>query len=140
MVSEENRRRQESALSAPDVRALSWISGTGRLAIAAGLALAPRKALAALGFEDHSSATVVVARIAGARDAVLGAATLLALNDPARLRAASLANAVADAGDAATFGAAATGDRDLRAAALRGVAAAAPAALAGLWVAWRVRP
>lgn len=122
------------------MRALALASGLGRLAIGAGLAVAPRAALAALGFRDPGPSTVAVARIAGGRDIALGAATLLALGDGERLRAASIANAAVDAGDTLTFAAAlAARDDEVRDAALRGVAAAVPAALAGAWVALRLR-
>jgi len=120
----------------PVVRALSLANGAGRVAIGLGLILAPAQALSILGFPDSDPGTVVIGRIAGIRDIVLGAATVLALGDPDRLRAASLANAAADAGDALTFSLA-LGDERSRAAA-RGIAAALPASLASLWVARRL--
>jgi hypothetical protein len=92
-----------------------------------------------LGFDDASASTVAVSRIAGGRDIALGVATVAALSDPDRLRRASLACAFVDAGDAAAFAAAAAEDDDLRAAAIRGMGAAIPAAIAGLWVALRLR-
>lgn len=135
-------------VTAPDVRALVLALSLGRVAIGAGLALAPRRALAALGFRHASETTVTVARIAGGRDLVMGVAALAARNDRGRLRGATLANAAADACDVATFAAAigaaggsgrlGRGD-GVRAAGLRGVAAALPATLAGLWVARRLR-
>ena len=122
-----------------DVRAFTLASGAGRIAIGVGLALAPRLALKGLGFNDHSAATVAIARIAGGRDIALGAATLLAMDDPERLRSTHIANAAVDGGDAAAFAAAlASGDEDVRDAGLRGVAAGAAAAAAGAWVAWRL--
>ena len=96
----------------------------------------PELALRALGFSEASPATVTVGRIAGGRDLVLGALTLAALEDPERLRRASLANAGADAGDVAAF-AIALGTKE-RGAGVRGIASALPATLAGLWVAWRL--
>jgi hypothetical protein len=133
-------RTDPTPAAATDVRLLSAVLGAGRLAIGLGLAVSPRTTLKALGFSDHGTAAVAVARIAGGRDLVMGAATLLALGDAERLRAASLANAAADAGDALTFASVlASGDGDVRDAGLRGLAAAVPAALAGAWVATRLR-
>jgi hypothetical protein len=122
------------------VRGLSALSAAGRIAIGAGLALAPERALGALGFSDHTTATVTIARIAGGRDIVLGALTLLALDDDARLRTASLANAAVDGGDALAFAAALGRDGDARDAGVRGLAAAVPATLMSLWAASRLDP
>ena len=125
-----------SAVETPDVRAFSLISSAGRIAIGVGMLAAPEPSLRALGFSDVGPATAAVGRIAGIRDLVLGAATLAAFDDPARLRAASLANAVADAGDAAAFAIALRTSE--RTAGIRGIAAALPAAAAGAWVTWRL--
>ena len=125
-----------TAIDSPDVRAWSVISGTGRVAIGLGMLAAPEPALRALGFAEASPATVAVSRIAGIRDLVLGVVTLAGLEDRARLRAASLANAAADAGDTLAFTLALrSGERQ---AGSRGIAAALPAAVAGLWIAWRL--
>jgi len=97
---------------------------------------ATEPALRALGFSEVSPATVAVGRIAGVRDLVLGGVTLAALDDPDRLRTATLANAVADAGDTAAFAMALRADQ--RTAGVRGLAAAIPATAAGIWVAWRL--
>jgi hypothetical protein len=106
------------------------------MAIGLGLFVAPEAALRALGFSDVSPATKAVARIAGVRDFVLGGVTLAALDDGERLLGATVANATADAGDAAAFVLALRqGERD---AGLRGLAAALPATLAGIWVARRL--
>jgi hypothetical protein len=125
-----------SPADAADVRGFSLISAAGRIAIGLGMLAAPETALRALGFSEVSPATRAVGRIAGVRDLVLGLVTLAALDDPARLRTASLANAGADAGDAAAF-AIAMGTEE-RTAGIRGIAAALPAALAGAWVTWRL--
>lgn len=118
---------------------MTLASGAGRIAIGVGLAFAPRLALAGLGFKDHSAATVAIARIAGGRDIAMGAATLRAGGNADRLAAASLANAGVDAGDALAFSAAlGAGEDGVRGAALRGIAAAVPAAAASLWVACRL--
>ena len=89
-----------------------------------------------LGFEEVSPATVAVSRIAGVRDFVLGVATLAAIDDRDRLRVATLANTAADAGDTLAFGVA-LGTSERRAAVL-GLTAALPAALAGIWTSWRL--
>ena len=117
------------------VRALSAVSALGRVGIGFGLLIAPQVALSALGFSDSTPSTVAAARLAGVRDIVLGVATLTVLDDPTRLRAANLANAGADAGDALTF-AMALRDGE-RTAGTRGLAAAIPATAAGLWAASR---
>jgi hypothetical protein len=120
----------------PDIRAWSLASGFGRVAFGVGMLAAPEAALRALGFSEVSPATVAVTRVAGVRDLVLGGVTLAALRDRDRLRAATLANAAADTGDTLAFGIV-LGTPE-RAAGSRGIAAALPAAVAGLWTAWRL--
>ena len=120
-----------------DVRAFSLISAAGRIAIGLGMLATPEPAMRLLGFSQVSPATVAVARIAGIRDLVLGGATLAALDDPDRLRIATIGNATADAGDSLAF-AMAIGAGE-RSAGLRGLATALPATLVGVWVAWRLR-
>ena len=110
----------------------------GRIVIGAALMLAPERALGALGFEDASEATIAVARLAGVRDIVLGAAQAAAAGDRERLRRSTLACAAADAGDAAVFANALAGSGDARLAGARGLAAAGPATLTGIWAAWRL--
>jgi hypothetical protein len=106
------------------------------MAIGAGLLVAPELSLRALGFSDVSPSTIAIARVAGIRDLVLGGVTLGALDDRERLLGATIANATADAGDAAAF--ALAGRSGEAVAGLRGMAAAIPAALAGIWVARRL--
>ena len=119
-----------------DVRAWSLASGLGRVVIGLGLLAAPERSARMLGFEEVNPATVAVSRVAGVRDFVLGIATLAALDDRDRLRAATLANAAADAGDTLAFGVA-LGTSERRAAVL-GLTAALPAAFAGIWTSWRL--
>lgn len=125
-----------AAVDDPDVRAWSLASGLGRIAIGFGLVAMPEPALRALGFSEVTPATVAVSRIAGIRDLVLGVVTLAGLEDRDRLRAATLANVAADAGDTFAFGVA-LGTLE-RTAGARGIAAAVPAAVAGAWTAWRL--
>ena len=125
-----------AALDAPDVRGWSLVSVGGRIGIGVGMVAAPERALRALGFNELSPATLAVGRIAGVRDLVLGVVTLAALEDRDRLRTATLANAIADAGDTLAFGLA-LGTSE-RTAGARGIAVALPAALAGAWTAWRL--
>jgi hypothetical protein len=125
-----------ATIDAPDVRGWSVTSGLGRVVIGLGLLAAPEQAVRSLGFEEVNPATVAVSRVAGVRDFVLGIATLAALDDRNRLRAATLANAAADAGDTLAFGVA-LGTSERRAAVL-GLCASLPAALAGIWTAWRL--
>ena len=123
----------------PDVRAVSIAMGAGRILIGAGLAASPEIAMRLLGFPRYQPETLVVSRIAGARDIVMGTATLLSLGDRDRLARANLANASADAADSATFAAALAAGGELRGAALRGLAAAVPATAVGAWIASRLR-
>ena len=131
-------RDRRSGLVRPDVRALSIGSAVGRLAIGVGMLAVPRRALSALGFGEVDETGLMLARLAGVRDMVLAGATLLALDDCNRLRAASLANAAADGGDAFNF-AIALGRTPRNPAARRGIVAALPASAASLWVFWRLR-
>lgn len=124
------------AVDAPDVRGWSLASGLGRVAFGIAMLAAPEWAVRTLGFKAVGPATVAVTRLAGGRDLVLGAVTLAALHDRDRLRSATLANAAADAGDTLAFGIA-LGTAE-RVAGLRGFAASLPAAVAGVWTAWRL--
>ncbi|HSJ17304.1 MAG TPA: hypothetical protein VK920_04370 [Solirubrobacterales bacterium] len=121
-------------------RALAVSLAAGRAAIGAGIWLAPRRALPALGFdraaEDDEALTL--ARIAATRDLVLGVWQASVLGDRERLRRATLAVAAADAGDALAFAIAARrGGRPGLAA--KGLAGALPATFAGAWLAARLR-
>ncbi len=118
------------------MRAFSLLSAAGRMAIGTAMLVAPELSLRVLGFSEVSPATTTVARIAGVRDFVLGGVTLGAIGDRERLSGATVANATADAGDAAAFALALrSGERD---AGWRGLAAALPATAVGIWVAWRL--
>jgi hypothetical protein len=118
------------------LRALAAGLAAGRLAIGAGLWLAPSLSTRMLGLGEVDSRAITLARLAATRDLVIGGRQLAALGDPERLRAASVAAAIADTGDALAFALALrASDPGTRRAGLRGLAAAAPAALAGAGVA-----
>lgn len=120
----------------PPERALAIGLAAGRLAIGAGLWLAPGTTARALGFERLDVAGLALARIAASRDLVLGAWQLSSLGGRERLRRATIGVAVADAGDALTFALALRGDG--RGAGARGLPAAAAATAAGAWLAARL--
>jgi hypothetical protein len=116
-------------------RATAIALGAGRVAIGAGLWLAPRRSATALGFGEIDGPALTLGRIAATRDLVLGIWQLRTIDDPRRLRAAALATATADVGDALAFTLALRSDEAaLRLAGIRGLAVAAPAAIAGLAV------
>ena len=71
----------------------------GRIAIGTGLWTAPRPALGALGIDGPDARAVTLARVAATRDIVLGVWQLGARDRRSELRRASLAVAVADAGE-----------------------------------------
>ncbi len=105
--------------------------------IGAGLWLVPRPSHRALGFRDPDERMVAISRIAATRDLALGAWQLASLSDRDSLRRALATVAAVDAGDALTFALALRGDTT-REAGLRGLPAAAGAALAGAWLASRL--
>lgn len=109
----------------------------GRIAIGAGLWVAPRAALSALGFSRPDERTIAIARIAGTRDIVLGVWQASAIGDRAQLARATTAVAACDAGDAVTFALLLGGDE--RRAAIRGLATAVPATVAGAMLAVTLR-
>ncbi len=110
----------------------------GRIAIGAGLWVAPQRSAKALGFASLDQPGLALARIAGSRDLVLGVAQLGSLADRAPLRRATVCAAAADAADVATF-ALALGAPETRTAGLRGLPVAALAVVAGAWLASRLR-
>ena len=136
---EGNGDRSGAAEGAAGLERLAALGlAAGRIAIGAGLWLAPRPSTRALGFAELDSPALALARIAATRDLVLGAWQLSALDRRDRLRRATIGVAVADGGDALTF-ALALGDRRTRAAGLRGLPVAGAAAVAGAWLAGRLR-
>ena len=111
----------------------------GRIAIGAAIWLTPALAARALGFESFDRKQLVLGRIAGTRDLILGSWQLAAIQSRTGLRRASAATALADAGDALTFALALLDGGGSAAAARRGLAGALPATLAGAWLVARLR-
>jgi hypothetical protein len=111
----------------------------GRLAIGAGIWLAPERSWKALGLGGTEGRALVLGRLAASRDLVLGAWTLAALDHPERLSKVTAAVAAVDGADSLAFALALRDGPELRQAAVRGLAAAVPATLVGAWVASRSR-
>lgn len=128
---------RETVTDEPLVRTTAIALATGRLAIGAGIWLAPGLAAKALGFDSIDAKALALGRIAASRDLVLGAWQLSSLDDSESLRRASLAVALVDAGDALAFALAAAGG-EARAAGFRGLAGAVPATIAGAWLVSRL--
>jgi hypothetical protein len=110
----------------------------GRLAIGGGVWAVPQGALRALGFRHPGSEHEILARIAGTRDLALGGLQLAVLSSRDRSRLIAAAAAAVDAGDAAAFALARARGAE-RATAAIGIATAASAAVAGAWLAARLR-
>jgi hypothetical protein len=115
-------------------RAAACALAAGRLTIGAGATLATRPALRALGFGESDGAGRALARMTGARDLALAGLVIRSLDDRRALRAATAAATFADAGDAAAFGLALARREGIDRAATIGLAAAAAATVAGLWL------
>jgi hypothetical protein len=92
--------------------------------------------LEALGFDRVDATGLALARIAATRDLVLGAWQLAASADGRERGRASLACAVSDGGDALAFWLAIK-EGPAQEAGRRGLAAALPATLVGLWLTGR---
>jgi hypothetical protein len=118
-------------------RGLATALAAGRLAIGMGLWLAPGISARALGLNQLDPRALALARIAASRDLVLGTWQLRSLGDRAELRRATTAVAIADGGDTLAFGLA-LARPEIRTAALRGLAGAGPATLAGAWLVRRL--
>jgi hypothetical protein len=128
--------RDRVIVAAPE-RLLALGLAGGRMAIGAGLWIAPALSARALGFDRLDSTAVALARVAATRDLALGAWQLATVEDRRALRRASATVAAVDAADALTF-ALALRDPATRTAGLRGLPAAAGAAFAGAWLAARL--
>jgi hypothetical protein len=110
----------------------------GRIAIGAGLWVAPQLSAKVLGFGGVDQKTLAISRIAATRDLALGAWQLRSMRDPDQLRRATATIAAVDAGDALTFALALRAGGEVRTAGLRGFPGAAAATLAGAWLACRL--
>ena len=93
------RRRRSCVSSALLARGL----GFARMGIGAGLWLAPRRAMAVLGFDAGNPQAMALARLAGTRDIALGAVAVATADDREKASKVLRLNAVVDAGDALTF-------------------------------------
>ena len=119
-------------------RLLAGALAAGRIAIGAGLWLAPARSGRALGFEDLHGPVLALGRVAATRDLALGGWQLASAGDRSALRRATATVAAVDAADALAF-ALALREPSTRTAAVRGTPAAAAAALAGLWLSARLK-
>jgi hypothetical protein len=126
-------RRKTSAFDR--TAALGMVAG--RVGIGSAALLATKPALQALGLDQTNSSARVLGRMAGARDITLAALQLRSIDDPDKLRDATLAAVAADAADAAIFLAAARHPELRRASALSAPLAIA-AVVGGLWLADRL--
>jgi hypothetical protein len=107
--------------------ALALGLAVGRLALGAGIWVAPRPALRTLGFDPDEPQALTLGRLTGTRDLATGALAVAALRDARETRRVALLNAAIDAGDAAAF---ALALREHGPAAARGATVGVPAALA----------
>jgi hypothetical protein len=111
--------------------------GAGRIAIGAGIWLAPAFSARVLGIGRLEGGALALARVAATRDLVLGAAQIFTARDRRAARRVALAGTAADAGDLIAF-ALALGAGE-QSAGLRGISAALPATAAGAWLAREAR-
>ena len=129
-----SRRADPAAAQDSLVRLTAIGLAAGRIAIGAGIWLAPVAASRALGFGEPDSRTTTLSRLVAGRDLVLGTWQLATLGDRGSLRRVSAAAAAVDAGDTLAFALAAATDGEARGAGIRGFSVALPAALAGAWL------
>lgn len=91
-----------------------------------------------LGFDPDNPEVMVLARLAGTRDLVLGAGAAATVGDPGTAATMLRVNSAVDALDALAFGIALAHRRGIDRAALIGTASAAGAAVLGAVLASRV--
>ncbi|MGI8631385.1 MAG: DUF4267 domain-containing protein [Solirubrobacterales bacterium] len=120
-------------------RQLAIALGAGRIAIGAFAFAAPKTLLGQWGFPAAESGPTaeVLARLVGIRDIALGAATLAVLDDRESLAGIAALGAGVDVGD--TVGSAMSAGQGLGKVAGGTAAVALPAAVAGAWLANRLR-
>lgn len=119
----------------PKARQVALQIGASRTLVGTGAFFATRPALRVLGFGSPEQTGMALAKLAGGRDLALGALTVAARNDRARLRTLIFISSVLDAADAVALGVAARCP-ETRRAGLGGVLSGGAAAIAGAW-AWR---
>ena len=120
-----------------DPRSLALALGAGRAALGLGILAATETALRAMLFGDTNETGRAVARLVGARDLTLGAATLLAADRPSALRRLTATGAALDVADTLALALAARNPRT-RAAGVGGVLFAGGAAVLCGWTARRL--
>ena len=101
------------------------------MALGAGLWLAPRPAMAVLGFDGRRPQVKALSRLAGTRDVALGVAALATLDEPGPMRRVATLNACVDAGDALVFALALVRREGIDRAGVVGTLSGAAGALAG---------
>jgi hypothetical protein len=109
----------------------------GRVGIGTAALLATRPALKGLGLDQTNSSARILGRMAGARDLALAAAQISSIENPDRLRDATLTAVAADAADVAIF-LAASRHPELRRASAMSAPLAFAAVVGGLWLADRL--
>lgn len=131
-------RRRRDRTADPSIRLLAIALAGGRLAIGAGIWLAPARALRALGFDPATAQVRALGRLAATRDLATGALAVAALGDADSMRRVALANAAIDAGDALAFAIALSRREGLDRAALGGAVGGASGAVGGALLARRL--
>ncbi len=111
-----------------DPRSLALALGAGRVALGLGILTATEPALKAMLFGETNETGRAVARLVGARDLTLGAATLMAAGRPQTLRRLTAIGGVLDTADAVALAFAAR-NPSTRAAGIGGVLFAGGAAV-----------
>jgi hypothetical protein len=120
-----------------DPRSLALALGAARTALGVGILAATEPALRAMLYGETNETGRAVARLVGARDLTLGAATLLAAERPRELRRLTVVGGALDAADTFALALAAR-NPDTRAAGIGGVLFAGSAAVLCGWAARRL--